>query len=502
MDRFLHFILFIIMVLSLPSGIYAQQQALPRSISGSILIQDLYASDPYFFQIFISGDRVLTAHITIHDYVGRAKNIKADSIVFAGVVERSGKSFRVAAPTLLYKQLEKGVIPEGGWFEFDRLDNMDERNWRMYWYRNPYPAKSDEEIFSSFNVYQNSLNTPEANLPLKLHATDPSRFFKGPYKLYTGVLRHRACTGTRTQFHTELYLADDSTEAYGVRQFGIFRFSDAKINASGSLARGGFIVMRVYVFKRSNGAMELSTYNFHDIYRMGNSDHYVSGDSYQFALQPLSNLAQLSGFMRGPDGSRGQFLLELQEKQPAQQTLKKTESAPVLQDLRNQLASLKKANKPVVDSNLTVVDIPPSVLSSLEGSLASKASIMDTLNTELKSLEKLQTRKSDTLHRIQFTGIDSIEISFYDNAINDGDTISVFVNEELLVDKSPLSSRPLSLMLSKEWGREIIVKMLAENLGTIPPNTAVMVIRSKQGIQSYPMRSDLGTNGCVVILLE
>jgi hypothetical protein len=499
MDRFLHFIVFIIMVLSLPSGIYAQQQDLPRSISGSILIQDLYANDPYFFQIFISGDRVLTAQITIHDYVGRAKNNKADSIVFAGVVEGSDQSFRVAAPALLYKQLEKGVIPEGGWFEFERLN---ERNWRMYWYRTPYPAKSDEEIFSSFIVYQNSLNTPEANLPLHLHAADPSRFFKGSYKLYTGVLRHRACTGTRTQFHTELYLADDSSEANGVRQFGIFRFSDANINASGSLARGGFIVMRVFVFKRSNGDMELSTYNFQDIYRMGNSDHYVSGDSYQFALQPLSNRAQLSGFMRGPNGSRGQFLLELQEKQPAQQTLKKTESAPVLQDLRNQLAALKKTNNPNGDTSLTAMAIQTPVFSSGRNHLPAPASVMDTLNTELKSLQQLLSRKTDTLHRVQFSGVDSIEISFYDNAINDGDTISVFVNDELLVDKSPLSSRPLSFMLSKEWGREIIIKMLAENLGTIPPNTAVMVIRSKQGIQSYPMRSDLGTNGCVVILLE
>jgi hypothetical protein len=71
-----------------------------------------------------------------------------------------------------------------------------------------------------------------------------------------------------------------------------------------------------------------------------------------------------------------------------------------------------------------------------------------------------------------------------------------------VVDRSVLSARPLSFVLSKEWGTKIVIKMLAENLGSIPPNTAVMVIRSKQGTQSYPMRADLGTNGCVLIMLE
>jgi hypothetical protein len=502
MNRFLHFIGFILSGLLLPCFMVAQQQALPPSISGGIVIHNLYAPNPYFFQVFISGEKQLTAVITIHDYVGMEKNSQADSLVFSGIVERSDRGFRVAAPTLLYKQLEKGVIPENGWFEFEHLADTDERYWRMYWLRNPYPAKSDWEIFTSGIVYQNYLNLPNANLPLSLHATDPSKLFSGRYKLFTGVMRHRACTGTRALFHTELFLQDDSANENGFRQFGIFRFSDVNLNASGSLARGGFIVMRVGVFTRENGTMELSTYNINDVYQTGNRDHYASGGSYQFALQPLNRRSQLSGFMRGPNGSRGQFLLELKENGIHQQITKNNEDGPVLQDLRNQLAALKKANDPVVDTVFKAMAEPAALFSSADNNADSKVFVMDTLNTELKSLQQMLSRNNDTLHRIQFAGIDSLEISFFDNAVSDGDSISVFVNDELVVDRSVLSARPLSFVLSKEWGSKIVIKMLAENLGSIPPNTAVMVIRSKQGTQSYPMRADLGTNGCVLIMLE
>lgn len=72
---------------------------------------------------------------------------------------------------------------------------------------------------------------------------------------------------------------------------------------------------------------------------------------------------------------------------------------------------------------------------------------------------------------------DSIELRFYDNAEVDGDSISLFLNNQLLQQHIRLTDRPYIVKLSGDQlkeGNELT--MVAENLGAIPPNTAYMVV--------------------------
>ncbi|MBL7728919.1 MAG: hypothetical protein JNM68_14580, partial [Dinghuibacter sp.] len=72
---------------------------------------------------------------------------------------------------------------------------------------------------------------------------------------------------------------------------------------------------------------------------------------------------------------------------------------------------------------------------------------------------------------------DSIELRFYDNAEVDGDSISLFLNNQLLLQHIRLTDRPYIVKLSGDQlkdGNELT--MVAENLGAIPPNTSYMVV--------------------------
>lgn len=72
---------------------------------------------------------------------------------------------------------------------------------------------------------------------------------------------------------------------------------------------------------------------------------------------------------------------------------------------------------------------------------------------------------------------DSIELRFYDNAEVDGDSISLFLNNQLLIQHIRLTDRPYIVKLSGDQlkdGNELT--MVAENLGAIPPNTSYMVV--------------------------
>lgn len=72
---------------------------------------------------------------------------------------------------------------------------------------------------------------------------------------------------------------------------------------------------------------------------------------------------------------------------------------------------------------------------------------------------------------------DSLAISLYDNGEVDGDTVSVFVNGKLLLAKQGLSNKPIKFMIStKELGDTFTLSMFAETVGSIPPNTGLMIV--------------------------
>jgi hypothetical protein len=89
--------------------------------------------------------------------------------------------------------------------------------------------------------------------------------------------------------------------------------------------------------------------------------------------------------------------------------------------------------------------------------------------------EKFVTRKKVLITEIPVTG-DSIELRFYDNAEIDGDSISLFMNDKLIFQHIRLlgSAYTIKLAVSDLSNTNELI-MVAENLGSIPPNTSYMV---------------------------
>ena len=93
----------------------------------------------------------------------------------------------------------------------------------------------------------------------------------------------------------------------------------------------------------------------------------------------------------------------------------------------------------------------------------------------------------------------SFSVDLYDNGDIDGDSVSLFYNGKLLLSRKRLTDKPISLTLetNMEDGGANELTMYAENLGTIPPNTALMIIHD--GSKRYEVRiaSDLEKSGTV-----
>jgi len=89
--------------------------------------------------------------------------------------------------------------------------------------------------------------------------------------------------------------------------------------------------------------------------------------------------------------------------------------------------------------------------------------------------QKFKLREKIFVKEIPLEG-DSIELRFYDNAEIDGDSISVFLNEEILRSHIRLTAKAFSIKLAvADMAASNELTMVAENLGSIPPNTSYML---------------------------
>lgn len=89
--------------------------------------------------------------------------------------------------------------------------------------------------------------------------------------------------------------------------------------------------------------------------------------------------------------------------------------------------------------------------------------------------EKFSARKKVLITEIPVTG-DSVELRFYDNAEIDGDSISLFLNDKLIFQHIRLLGSAYTIKLPVgELNATNELIMVAENLGSIPPNTSYMV---------------------------
>jgi hypothetical protein len=109
-------------------------------------------------------------------------------------------------------------------------------------------------------------------------------------------------------------------------------------------------------------------------------------------------------------------------------------------------------------------------------------------------------RKTPTIQSIEYTS-DSLIITLYDDGYIDGDTVSVLLDNKVFIANHRLTTDPngKTIYINKDTPDSMMLVMYAENLGSIPPNTGLMVVHD--GDKAYEVRftTDLSTNAGVIL---
>ena len=148
----------------------------------------------------------------------------------------------------------------------------------------------------------------------------------------------------------------------------------------------------------------------------------------------------------------------------------------------------KEVTPPVTKSNPVKpeakVPTPPVVVKS-DPDIRQRADI----NFEKRNSTLLKTLELDN---------ENFKVDLYDNGDIDGDSISLFFNGKLILSHKRLSDKAITLNLNTDDARDVNeLVMYAENLGEIPPNTALMVVTDGKNRYEVRISSDLEKSGAI-----
>jgi hypothetical protein len=204
-----------------------------------------------------------------------------------------------------------------------------------------------------------------------------------------------------------------------------------------------------------------------------------------------------------PSGCGNDFVLDditfrecVKQVEPPKETSKT--KPPVSKQQTAQKQAPKKNITPQKKENKTIEVIRP------------KADTISKKNPIIKQEQKifppppliLKTRENTLAKKFE-TEAGEIKIELYDNGEIDGDTVSIYHNNELIRSHMRLSQKPISITINIDESQphhEMI--MVAENLGSIPPNTSVMMITTANGRYQVFITSTEQKNAKVVFDLK
>lgn len=113
----------------------------------------------------------------------------------------------------------------------------------------------------------------------------------------------------------------------------------------------------------------------------------------------------------------------------------------------------------------------------------------------------INARKIDLTNELSIPA-DSVRIEIYDNGIIDGDQVTLLINKEVIIKSKIISDKPIEIDLLKKNGTEFVIEFFADNLGGIPPNTGLIIIKNNMFRKELTFSSDFSKTNAIKIILN
>jgi len=253
---------------------------------------------------------------------------------------------------------------------------------------------------------------------------------------------------------------------------------------------------------RMSGSSDACVMTLFMKYSKENGEEFLEGTYISYNTKDSTNCGRGTVFLRKvttSDFYEEPFLTNKEKQKPAEKKpeVKKVDTTTVNKAIvkttpKTKPQTTNTAKKPVTNKSVTTkpVTTKPDNKAIVKTPTETKPNVkivdVDTVKKVIVktppatiSVPKVLTNRENALVKTITTDAKTVEINIYDNGTVDGDTVSVYVDKKLVLSKKRLTEKaiPLTITLDDNINYHELV-MVAENLGEIPPNTSLMVVKA------------------------
>jgi hypothetical protein len=308
--------------------------------------------------------------------------------------------------------------------------------------------------------------------------------------------------------YSQTFFILDGKEYYGVKKLKITIDGDKVVTQDVKLLDNnypvkppkGVYVLNVLNFQMTNEAMVLK-----GMFSTNRTKEYAPATGYihvekkiDFKESPLVKQLKVLGL----DNDLSFIPLE---KPAAEVAIVKTEEVKEKPIVKEQpIAKVKPTKK---EKPVKVINTPEEKRADEEALNEKKAAEEAIAKKESEKLSEIKQKQAaadingriiETIQSVNYTS-DSLVITLYDNGEVDGDTVSVLMNGKVIMPMVGLSTNAVrKTIYTKDITDSLQIVMYAENLGTLPPNTGLLIVND--GKERYEIRfsGDLKKNSAIV----
>ncbi len=166
-----------------------------------------------------------------------------------------------------------------------------------------------------------------------------------------------------------------------------------------------------------------------------------------------------------------------------------TNNPPAVQPVKETVQPAKTSSTPTLPSRKRVVD----TVYQVDGESVNVV-IDDTVVFR-------KDRDIVVINTLEFME-DSVHIEVYDNGVVDGDEITLYVNRGILFRNKILTDKPLKFDLNGKTFSTYDLQFHANNLGSMPPNTGLIIISSATERKEVTFASDFSKTSSLRIRMN
>ena len=128
----------------------------------------------------------------------------------------------------------------------------------------------------------------------------------------------------------------------------------------------------------------------------------------------------------------------------------------------------------------------PPVKQNVDTTVRINPPVVKTINKPVINIPAVLKERTNELMKFLTVNDEDVTVKLFDNGEIDDDTISIYYDKKLLLSSKRLGTSPITVKLKIDDNEIHELVMVAENLGRIPPNTALMIVDA--GEQRFDVR--------------